>query len=485
MSVPLLSARWLAAVLTAAFLWLQVTASALAAPLITGPPLGERWFGIQVDAEQVGFYHQVTTAVPQGGFRIEGNGSVRMRVMGFTKEATSREVYQVGPSLALQSFEVEQTINGSLSRLTGKAVAGGLLVKRTMEGKHKERLFKTKGELIPGPALNLYPLLREMVSGKTYRVLTFDPEEMRVKEVKITMLGEEATPDGKPAIKLRNNLYPFVDNDIWVDRQGNTLLESVRDGLVVTRAEQPEKLAAVVSGMALGKKDLIYDFSLVRVEPGLKRAPVKLSGLAVAIDGYGQQLPVLADGWQQAERSGDRLVIRTGALRTATAAAAAAPNSRYLAAAEGIEADSPLIVAKAKQLTEGKIGAVAQVQALVAWTAQYLSDSVDDSGSAVLALEKKTGNCQSHAKLYTALARAAGIPTRFVSGLVSQDGKGFLYHSWAESWLDGHWVAVDPTFDQAPADPSHLALFEGHTLTDLAPLVGVIGKVRISVLEEK
>lgn len=80
--------------------------------------------------------------------------------------------------------------------------------------------------------------------------------------------------------------------------------------------------------------------------------------------------------------------------------------------------------------------------------------------------------------LYTALARAIGIPTRFVSGLVSQDGTSFLYHSWAESLVEGRWVAVDPTFNQVPLDPTHLAFLEGHRLADLAPLVGVIGKIK-------
>jgi len=97
---------------------------------------------------------------------------------------------------------------------------------------------------------------------------------------------------------------------------------------------------------------------------------------------------------------------------------------------------------------------------------------------------KRSGNCQSHARLYTALARASGIPTRFVSGLVSQDGKGFLYHSWAESWVDGGWQVVDPTFNQPKADVSHLALFEGDGAADLAPLVSIIGRIRLQVVEE-
>ena len=292
MAVRCAVSRVLAAVLTAAFLCLQPLQTAGAEPLVTAPPLGERWFAILMADEQVGFYRQLITALPEGGFQIEGSGSVRMRVMGFSKEASSREVYRLAPTLALQTVEVEQTINGQHSRLSGKVVTDGLLFTQVVDGKARKRLLKVKGPLLAGPLLNLYPLLKGPSAGAVYRVQIFDPEELKIKPVIITVVGEQATPDGQPAIRLRNDLYPFVDNDIWVDRQGNTLLESVRDGLVVTRAEQPERLAAVVSGMALSKKDLIYDLSQVRAEPGLKMAMTRLTGLAVAIDGYGQALPL-------------------------------------------------------------------------------------------------------------------------------------------------------------------------------------------------
>jgi len=485
MAVRCAVSRVLAAVLTAAFLSLQSLQPAGAAPLVTAPPLSERWFAILMADEQVGFYRQLITALPEGGFQIEGSGSVRMRVMGFSKEASSREVYRLGPTLALQTVEVEQTINGRHSRLAAKVVTDGLLLRQVVDGTARKRLLKFKGPLLAGPLLNLYPLLKGPLAGAVYRVQVFDPEELKIKPVVITVVGEQATPDGQPAIKLHNDLYPFVDNEIWVDHQGNTLLESVRDGLVVTRAEQPERLAAVVSGMALSKQDLIYDLSLVRAEPGLKRPPAQLTGLVVAIDGYDPRLPLVADGWQWSERDNERLVIKTGALRPGAISPGPQPGSSYLATVEGIEAGSPAIIAQARQVSEGKSGVVAKARALSSWTAQYLADTVDDCGSALAALEKKSGNCQSHAKLYTALARASGIPTRFVSGLVSRDGQAFLFHSWAESWLDGRWVAVDPTFDQLPADPTHLALFEGHTVADLAPLVGVIGRISIGVLEER
>jgi hypothetical protein len=409
-----------------------------------------------------------------------------MKVMGFTKESSSREIYQVGPNLALKTVDVEQTINGSKSRLSGKIIPGGLQIRREADGKSSQKTLKVKSELFPGPTLNLIPLFKGTATGKTLRVFSFDPEELAIKEVKITVLGEGKTPEGVAAFKLRNNLYPFVDNEIWLDQQGNTLLESVRDGLVITRAEPPEKLAAFVSGMALSKKDLIYDFSLVRINPPLKKAPAKLAGLSVAITGYGDQIPLLSNGWQQVERQQGRVVITTGNLRKQPADTLLKQSTEaYLQPSEGIESASAEISAKARELTASLKTDQERVQVLATWTSGWLEDSIEDGGSAVMALNKKKGNCQTHAKLYSALARAAGIPTRFVSGLVSQDGASFLYHSWAESLVEGRWVAVDPTFNQVPADPTHLAFFEGNRLADLAPLVGVIGKIKVTILEEQ
>jgi transglutaminase-like putative cysteine protease len=157
----------------------------------------------------------------------------------------------------------------------------------------------------------------------------------------------------------------------------------------------------------------------------------------------------------------------------------------YLKPAEKIESDAPEIAAKSKELVSGKKDIKEIAQTLAAWTADWLKDTVEDGGSALTSLKDRTGNCQTHARLYTALARSAGIPTRFVSGLVYLEGKGFLYHSWAESFLGDRWTAVDPTYKQLPADPTHIKFFEGHTQEDMAPIIAIIGRIRIGVLEAK
>jgi transglutaminase-like putative cysteine protease len=285
---------------------------------------------------------------------------------------------------------------------------------------------------------------------------------------------------------MRNNLYPFVNNDIWVDAQGNTLMESVRDGLVTTKAEDPKLLGPFVGSLVLSKKDLIYDFSLVRIDPPI-RDLAKLTGLAIEVNGWSDALPPLQEGGQTAEKSGvGRIVVKTGsAVTSAPVPSTAVTKESYLQPAEKIESDATEILAKAKELTTGKKDAKEIARTLAAWTADWLKDTVDDGGSALVSLKERTGNCQTHARLYTALARAAGIPTRFVSGLVYQEGKGFLYHSWAESLLGNTWIAVDPTYNQLPADPTHIKFFEGSSQDDMAPIIAIIGRIRITVQEAK
>ncbi len=483
--------RFLAFLFISVFCFCSTISNSTAASLgkLAKPPLNEQWFGIYVDKDLVGFYQQKFIET-KDGYLIESSGNVRMKVMGFSKEATTREIYVVSPNLALRSFEVEHNLNGILSRITGKKYDSSLRIKMESKGKSSEKTFsKLSGEIYPGPVLNIYPLLRNASVGKNYKILTFDPEELKVKDVKISVTAHENAPNGTPSVKLRNNLYPFVNNDIWVDYQGNTLWESVRDDLVVTKLEDSKSLGAFVSNVAISRKDLIYDFSLIRTEPPLKDL-AKLKGLSVEISGWNDTIPLLQEGGQQVEKSGEgRIIIRTGSAVVVspdkTPSKATTVNDSYLQPSDKIEANDQKIIDKTKEIT-GTLTTPEEIsKALTSWTSGWLKDSVDDGGSALSSMKSRYGNCQTHARLYTALARAAKIPTRFVSGLVAIEDKGFLYHSWAESWLGGQWVAIDPTYNQFPADPTHLKLFEGSSQEDMAPIITIIGKIRINVLETK
>ena len=107
-----------------------------------------------------------------------------------------------------------------------------------------------------------------------------------------------------------------------------------------------------------------------------------------------------------------------------------------------------------------------------------------DVFTALDVLEGKKAECQGHTFLFTAFARAMGIPTRVVNGIAyAPEYQGFLYHSWAESLVDGHWISIDPTFGQIPVDATHIKFIEGENISDLLPLVNLIGQVRLRIIK--
>lgn len=453
---------------------------------LSSPPLGERWFSISLNGERTGFAQQKIVPGVGDGYEISSEGSAKMLVLGFSREASSRETYRVNRDLSLRSFAVEEVIDGSPLRLAGEVVPAGIKVVVEAGGKKEEKMLKAKGAVYPGPVLNLYPLMRGVAKGKNYRVQMLDVEAVKIKDVTISVIGREKLADGTVALHLQNDLYTFVSNDIWVDMAGNTIRESVRDDLIVTAVEDAASARRFLLEAAVAKKDLILDFSLVRVDPPLAR-PAELKRLVVELTGIPDNVPLLQGGGQTASRIGRERVLfaveRPSPGVTAPAAADDVRVPQHLESTTRIPARSAEVVAAKDAILAGAKAPLDVVGKLSHWVAETVRDTVTDSHSPLETLASREGNCQAHARLYTALARAAGIPTRFVSGLVYVEGKGFLYHSWAES-LVGDWIPVDPTFDQVPADVTHLKLVDGDSPEEMLPLAGIIGRVKAKIIEK-
>ena len=175
--------------------------------------------------------------------------------------------------------------------------------------------------------------------------------------------------------------------------------------------------------------------------------------------------------------------VRTTSTPASGALVAQPTDPRYLASTFPVPANDPRIRATAREIAGNTNAAREQVRRLVAWMMANVRTSPAGVWTALDVLQQGEAECQGHAYLYTALARALGIPTRVVNGIAySEEYKGFLYHTWTESYADGHWLAVDPTFGTVPADATHVKLVEGETLVELTPLVDWVGRRKVRVI---
>ena len=90
-------------------------------------------------------------------------------------------------------------------------------------------------------------------------------------------------------------------------------------------------------------------------------------------------------------------------------------------------------------------------------------------------LKLRAGVCQDFAHLVVAVARAMGVPARYVSGYIHFPGEKIstASHAWAEAWVARRgWIGFDATHP-VRTTPHHVRLAVGRDYTDAAPTRGV------------
>lgn len=122
---------------------------------------------------------------------------------------------------------------------------------------------------------------------------------------------------------------------------------------------------------------------------------------------------------------------------------------------------SPRIRRIADEVTAGRTTPLTQARAIYDYVlAEMVYDKTRPGwgkGDSERACDIKAGNCTDFHSLFISLARAKGIPARFLIGFsLPQKGSGSVsgYHCWAEFHVGGlGWIAVDPSEASKSSDP--------------------------------
>jgi len=156
---------------------------------------------------------------------------------------------------------------------------------------------------------------------------------------------------------------------------------------------------------------------------------------------------------------------------------------KYLAATIDIPANHPKIICLAHNAVGDAGTSSEKLSRLVKFVYQYIEDDYTANPLTVMdIIEKKKGDCSEHSKLFTAMARAVGIPCRTVGGLVylGDEFQEFGLHAWNEVVIDGIWIPVDPTWGQTLVDATHIRF--SVDISKEWEVMAVIPKMKIEVL---
>lgn len=200
--------------------------------------------------------------------------------------------------------------------------------------------------------------------------------------------------------------------------------------------------------------------------------------------------------FQRQSRAEARVTIDTAKPQPATPAEIA--DRAYLAASAMVNIDDPKIKELAKKaVANAGPGPRARAEACRDFVFKYIHKKSLGVGFASASEVAQTceGDCSEHGVLLAALLRANGIPARVVTGLIYADqfagAEGiFGYHMWAQALLDvdgaKRWIDLDATLPTGHFDATHItaavsALEDGAMQSSFASLIGLLGKLQISV----
>lgn len=321
-----------------------------------------------------------------------------------------------------------------------------------------------------------YLLQQELEEGNKIKVPWFDPVSLTAKHSVVEYRGRE-----RILINGRvHNLHRFIETfggarvNIWLSEDGDVMKEESPAGFVFIKEPKFKALALDQSSEDLLAAVAVTITGSMPPLEGLTTMRYRLQ--------FQEDAAFDLDSGRQ-EYNDQVLTIRQESLPgKASAISQPCPDpGDSLDASPYIQADAQEIVSLAEEITRGTVSLPERVQRLADWVYQNLAKRpVLGIPDALTTLANLRGDCNEHAALFAALARAAKIPTRIAAGVMYHK-EAFYYHAWNEVCVGGKWITIDTTINQFPADLSHIKFIQGG-LQEQVRIGALLGQLTIEPL---
>jgi hypothetical protein len=436
-------------------------------------PHRDLWTGVVFNGEKVGFTRrQLRAADAPGRWEIESEAVMRFRFLGVDKRIRLHAVDRVRADLTLERFRYEHEIDGNRLLVSGTSADGAVRFIVEARGAREEKTLALEKALYPSSTLALLPL-QELKIGSSARYAVFHGETQAIADAEQEVLAYEKSElfEG-PAFKVATRMLG-LETTSWIAADGRPLFELAMNGVIISALEDEDRARRYLVEASLNRRDALVEFSLLRAGP--IDEPRRVSRMEIVLAGFPRNFEVQNPACRRADERLECRIDRDAPL-------AQGDPKRYLASTLA----APSVLQEISTLARTIVGDASsddqRIARLLAWMDANIAKEALDAFTAADVLRARRAECQGHAYLFAAFARALGMPTRVVNGIAySGEHDGFLYHTWNEVWIAGRgWQPVDAIFGQAHADATHVKLIEGESTAELLPLVNLVGRIRIA-----
>jgi len=446
---------------------------------LRGHSAREEYQAVYLGDERVGFGFTVLEKKPAGKEESEPAGAYELRhqtylsfrLLGRESEMSVKGRADLDAQLYLKSFDIRVTSKDYWTQIAGQISKGRIhLMIEGKDGEPSRKILPVKEPILYSESLDMIWTPQNLVFGKRGRMRVWNPMILGIEEIAFRVARKEKIAFEGSNIDVLVVMVgrEGVETRSWITPEGLLLRKESPTGLWMQK-EENWKIFDAMRTKHSSPPDLpnLYSIAANRT----LGHPEKLRRLKVKINApSGEKILEI----ERADLAGFGETPRPAAVDPAAF-------TNYLAASEFVQSGDPVIQARAQGIAAGEKSALQAGLKIMRWVHDYVTPSPTvslPSAKQVLAVQR--GDCNEYTVLFTALARSIGIPTKMIAGLVYQNGR-FFYHAWPEVYA-GKWVGMDPTFNQAPVDVTHIPLVEGD-IQEQTALIGQLGRIKVLILE--
>jgi hypothetical protein len=440
--------------------------SVYAQPLFPGSGEREDWMGTYFQGQKIGFTRVQTRWTPKS---IEMDSTVffQIRSKSIDQSTTINQKTRLGPDFKIRSFSIMQDITGHRQQVDGIVEGNSLSYQIKSRGFERKKSIDFPPETLPSSTFLLNLMAKGLKVGQKGTLPLFlEPFQLMVDLDFEVLRKEKLEYQGIPVETfVIKQEFSGIETTLWVGGDGSVIKETTNQGFESFK-ETAEMAQQIDESLTISS---LITMSLVKPNQPIDRSD-QVRNIIFHLQPLRSPDLIPQDQRQKilkTEKLPNGLYRATLKVKTEPGLSLSKgfgkhePDPKYLEDSPEVQARHPMIRALSRELAGENQDAWQVAKDINLWVHLNLKKELVDTVTALDALHERRGECQSHTFLFTALARAAKIPTRIVNGLVySAEYEGFLYHAWPEVYV-GEWRALDPTFGQDRVDATHIKLTEG------------------------
>lgn len=421
----------------------------------------ERWHVLTIDGSPVGSVHEVLAEGDDHWQVSESTVMVINRLDTRIETSTVQETVETAGGL-LESVRLRIQVSDQVMVIDAFAENGEWVTRDPTPGVPERRQALTEPLTGPRAVAALLAGLSEpgdQVSYSAFIPFTMQPGAVRAELVGFEMVGEFS-------LRVIEEHLPGLPTPLvrMIDDDGRNVITRMPGPFGLLETTLADETAATLAQSGGELPDEVFEGTMLKTGVRLP-SPRRLEYLELELR---HRNPAL--GWPDFNSSHQRVLEQTSD-RVVVAVERRHPRQSvpltadvddalgdYLKPNSLLQVNQPELVELARSITAEADDRWQAALMLEQWVAENLSFDMGvvlASSSEVLA--NRRGTCTEYAVLLTALARAVGIPARYVTGYVYAHGM-LAGHAWTEVHIGEDWLAIDAAIPaDGPADAARFA----------------------------